>query len=72
MRIYEAAQKRKINFIDAPVSGGDIGARNGKLVTMIGGDKAAVERSQDLLKCYSAELQHMGPAGAGQQTKACN
>ncbi len=72
MRIYEAAHQRKVSFIDAPVSGGDIGARNGKLVTMIGGDKEAVERTQDLLKCYSAEIQHMGAAGSGQQTKACN
>ncbi len=43
MRIHEEALKRKVRFIDAPVSGGDIGARNGKLVTMIGGDADAVE-----------------------------
>ena len=72
MRIYEAALHRNIHFIDAPVSGGDIGARNGKLVTMIGGDAAAVEKAAPLLKCYSAEIQHMGGAGAGQSTKACN
>ena len=45
MRIYEAALERKVSFLDAPVSGGDIGARNGKLVTMIGGDEAAVLKS---------------------------
>jgi len=72
MRIYESALQRKVRFIDAPVSGGDIGARNGKLVTMIGGDAEAVQRAEPLLKCYSAEIQHMGPAGSGQQTKACN
>ena len=71
-RIYEAALQRNVHFIDAPVSGGDIGARNGKLVTMIGGDAAAVEKAAPLLKCYSAEIQHMGGAGAGQSTKACN
>ena len=64
-RIYEAALQRNVHFIDAPVSGGDIGARNGKLVTMIGGDAAAVEKAAPLLKCYSAEIQHMGGAGAG-------
>jgi len=72
VRIYEEALKRGVKSIDAPVSGGDIGARNGKLVTMVGGDKEAVDASLDLLKCYSAEVQHMGPAGAGQQTKASN
>jgi len=72
MRIYEEALKRKVRFIDAPVSGGDIGARNGKLVVMAGGDADAVEKSMELLKCYSAEVQHMGSAGLGQQTKACN
>jgi 3-hydroxyisobutyrate dehydrogenase len=56
MRIYEEALKRKVRFIDAPVSGGDIGARNGKLVVMAGGDADAVEKSMDLLKCYSAEV----------------
>jgi 3-hydroxyisobutyrate dehydrogenase len=56
MRIYEEALKRKISFIDAPVSGGDIGARNGKLVVMAGGDDEALAISTDLLKCYSAEI----------------
>jgi 3-hydroxyisobutyrate dehydrogenase len=72
MRIFEEASKRSVHFIDAPVSGGDIGARSGKLVTMAGGDSDALEKAMSLLKCYSAEVQHMGPAGAGQQTKACN
>lgn len=55
-KIAEEALKKNVKFIDAPVSGGDIGARNGKLVTMVGGDKEAVDRSMDLLKCYSAEV----------------
>ena len=45
MRIYKAALEKQINFIDAPVSGGDIGARNGKLVTMVGGDAEAVTKA---------------------------
>ena len=56
MRIYEAAKKKNISSLDAPVSGGDIGARSGKLVTMVGGDKDAVEKAMDLFKCYSAEV----------------
>jgi 3-hydroxyisobutyrate dehydrogenase len=56
MRIYEEAKKKNIRFIDAPVSGGDIGAKNGKLVTMVGGDAEVVAHSMDLLKCYSAEV----------------
>lgn len=72
MRIYEEALKRKVRFLDAPVSGGDIGAKNGQLVTMVGGDAETLTASADLLNSYSREVQHMGKAGAGQQTKACN
>lgn len=72
MRIYEEALKRKVRFLDAPVSGGDIGAKNGQLVTMVGGDADALSASAELLNSYSREVQHMGKAGAGQQTKACN
>ncbi len=71
-RIYEEAIKRKVHFLDAPVSGGDIGAKNGQLVTMVGGDAETLSASIDLLNCYSREVQHMGKAGAGQSTKACN
>ena len=56
MRIYEAALQKKVRFLDAPVSGGDIGARNGVLVTMIGGDADAVTQAEPLLKSYSAEI----------------
>ena len=58
--------------VDAPVSGGDMGARNGKLVTMIGGAKDDVDACRPLLDCYSRECAHMGDAGAGQHTKAAN
>ena len=54
------------------MSGGDIGARNGKLVTMIGGDADAVAKVKPLLDCYSLEIQHMGKAGSGHATKAAN
>lgn len=65
LRIYEAAKARGVKSIDAPVSGGDIGARNGTLVTMVGGDKDVVEQTHDILKVYSADVQRMGEAGAG-------
>ena len=66
VRIHEEALKNKIRFIDAPVSGGDIGARNGKLVTMVGGDADAFELARPLMNCYSQEIQHMGKSGSGQ------
>jgi len=71
-RIAEQCRNAGIGSVDAPVSGGDIGAKNGKLVAMVGGDSEAVSRARPLLDCYSAEVQHMGPAGAGQHTKAAN
>lgn len=55
-RIHEAAKSRGVRSLDAPVSGGDIGARNGTLVTMVGGDKEAVDSTLDILKTYSAEV----------------
>ena len=60
------------DFIDAPVSGGVEGARNGKLSVMAGGDSATLERMRALLDAYAARISHMGPTGAGQTTKAVN
>jgi 3-hydroxyisobutyrate dehydrogenase len=60
------------DFIDAPVSGGVEGARNGKLSVMAGGDVAALERVRPLLDAYAAKIGHMGGVGAGQSTKAVN
>ncbi|MFZ1391217.1 MAG: NAD(P)-dependent oxidoreductase [Dokdonella sp.] len=59
-------------FIDAPVSGGVEGARNGKLSIMVGGDASALERARPVLECYAAKISHMGGIGAGQNTKAVN
>ena len=59
-------------FLDAPVSGGVEGARNGKLSVMVGGAVAALERARPALDCYAARLSHMGAVGAGQNTKAVN
>ena len=70
--IYQAAKERSILTVDAPVSGGDIGAKNGKLVSMVGGEKEAVEAVMPVLKCYSANIAHMGGPGKGQETKMVN
>lgn len=71
----EAAHRlaaRDIGFLDAPVSGGVEGARNGKLSVMVGGDAEVLARAQDLLSAYALRVTHMGPTGAGQATKAVN
>jgi len=60
------------DFVDAPVSGGVEGAKNGKLSVMAGGDAATLERVRPVLDAYAARVGHMGPVGAGQSTKAVN
>lgn len=61
-----------IGFVDAPVSGGVEGARNGRLSVMAGGDEAVLEKVRPVLDCYAARVSHMGDTGAGQATKAVN
>lgn len=61
-----------VHFIDAPVSGGTEGAQTGTLAMMVGGEEAAVERARPLLEAMAKRIVHMGPAGAGQATKAVN
>ncbi|MGD0556814.1 MAG: NAD(P)-dependent oxidoreductase [Streptosporangiaceae bacterium] len=70
--IYAAAKEKGIDSVDAPVSGGDIGARNAALSIMVGGDAAAVERVRPLLELLGKTIVHQGPAGAGQHTKMVN
>lgn len=60
------------DFLDAPVSGGVEGAKNGKLSIMVGGDAATLARARAVLEAYGARIGHMGPVGAGQSTKAVN
>jgi 3-hydroxyisobutyrate dehydrogenase len=59
-------------FVDAPVSGGVEGARNGRLSVMVGGAEAEVARATPVLEAFAARITHMGPVGAGQDTKAVN
>jgi 3-hydroxyisobutyrate dehydrogenase len=70
--IYEAAKAKGIAGIDAPVSGGDVGARNAALSVMVGGDADALESIRPLLECMAKTIVHQGPAGAGQHTKMVN
>ncbi|WP_036116663.1 MULTISPECIES: NAD(P)-dependent oxidoreductase [Luteibacter] len=59
-------------FLDAPVSGGVEGAKNGKLSVMVGGDAEVLERARPVLEAYGARITHMGAVGSGQATKAVN
>jgi 3-hydroxyisobutyrate dehydrogenase len=60
------------DFLDAPVSGGVEGAKNGKLSVMLGGDANTLERVRPALECFAVRITHMGDVGAGQNTKAVN
>ena len=70
--VYAAVTKAGKHFIDAPVSGGQAGAENGKLTIMCGGDQAAFDRVKDVLALYAKAVTLMGASGAGQLTKMVN
>jgi len=70
--IYNAAKARDIGAIDAPVSGGDIGARQGTLSIMIGGDRAIADTLMPLFQILGKTIVYQGIAGSGQHTKLCN
>jgi len=72
VEIYSAAKAKGVQAIDAPVSGGDVGAREARLSIMIGGDKDAVEALQPCWDAMGKTIIHQGPAGAGQHTKMVN
>ncbi|MGC6537008.1 MAG: NAD(P)-dependent oxidoreductase [Candidatus Puniceispirillaceae bacterium] len=61
-----------IGFLDAPVSGGQAGAENGKLTVMVGGAEDDFSKAEPLMGCYGAKVTLMGPSGAGQLTKMVN
>ena len=71
-RLYEEGKKKGLRVMDAPVSGGDSGARNGTLSIMVGGDEKDFEEALPLFECMGKNIVHMGPAGFGQHTKAAN
>jgi 3-hydroxyisobutyrate dehydrogenase len=71
-RIYEEAQSRQLHSLDAPVSGSDIGAREGRLSIMIGGDEADFHAVLPIFQAMGKNIVLQGPAGSGQYTKMCN
>ncbi len=71
-RLAQEAAQREISILDAPVSGGDVGARSGTLVIMCGGSEEAYQRSLPFIKAYSKSVEHFGDAGMGQHAKMAN
>ncbi|MFO7942623.1 MAG: NAD(P)-dependent oxidoreductase [Bacillota bacterium] len=70
--IAERARARDIHALDAPVSGGDVGARDGTLTIMVGGSEEAFESCLPILEVMGRNILLQGPPGAGQHTKMCN
>jgi 2-hydroxy-3-oxopropionate reductase len=70
--VARAGAERGVGVLDAPVSGGDVGAREGTLSIMVGGEEADVQRAQPLFEVLGGTIVHVGGHGAGQVVKACN
>jgi 2-hydroxy-3-oxopropionate reductase len=70
--LAHAARERGVGMLDAPVSGGDVGARDGTLSIMVGGDEDDFERAKPLFEVMGETVVHVGGTGAGQVVKACN
>ncbi len=71
-RLAEEGEARGLHVVDAPVSGGQAGAENGKLAIMCGGSLKAMTIAEPAMQAYAARIVHCGGPGAGQQTKMCN
>lgn len=72
IRLAEAARKIGASSLDAPVSGGDLGAKNGTLTVMVGGEQATFDRVLPILETFSGEVTLFGKAGSGQHVKMAN
>lgn len=70
--LYAAAQSRQLGFLDAPVSGGQVGAQNGQLTIMVGGDAEVFQRTEPVLQSYARSCRLLGKAGSGQLAKMVN
>ena len=66
------AEQAGFGFVDAPISGGEQGAKNGQLTIMCGGDEAAYAKAEPVMAVYARQCRRLGPAGAGQLTKMVN
>jgi 2-hydroxy-3-oxopropionate reductase len=71
-QLADRARQQGVEMLDAPVSGGDVGAQQGTLSIMVGGDQAAFERARPLFEILGKTITHVGDSGAGQVVKACN
>ncbi len=71
-QVAEALKSHGVSMLDAPVSGGDIGAREGTLTIMIGGSTEALQKARPVLECIGKTITHVGDTGAGQIAKAAN
>jgi 3-hydroxyisobutyrate dehydrogenase-like beta-hydroxyacid dehydrogenase len=71
-RLYHDAKKRGIGFLDAPVSGGQAGAKNAQLTIMCGGDEADFEAAKPIMESYASKIRHLGASGNGQLCKMVN
>ncbi len=71
-KIWEQAKEKGLFALDAPVSGGDTGAKNGTLTVMVGGDKQVFEQCVPLFEAVGESIRFCGPAGCGQHTKMAN
>ena len=71
-RIYEAGKNKGIHCLDAPVTGGDVGAKNGTLTIMVGGDETIFAQILPILELMGKTITYMGEAGKGQHTKMTN
>jgi 2-hydroxy-3-oxopropionate reductase len=70
--LARTARERGVGMLDAPVSGGDVGATEGTLSIMVGGEEQDFERAKPLFEALGKTVTHLGPVGAGQVTKAAN
>jgi len=71
-QVFEAAARKSVGFLDAPLSGGQAGAENGQLTIMVGGDEAVYERVLPVMDCYAKAITLIGSVGSGQLAKMVN
>ena len=70
--LYEKAKEKGMHALDAPVTGGDIGAKNGTLAILVGGDEADFEACKPIFEAMGQNIRYQGPAGCGQHAKLAN
>jgi 3-hydroxyisobutyrate dehydrogenase-like beta-hydroxyacid dehydrogenase len=70
--LYKTAKVKGFDFLDAPVSGGQVGAENGTLTVMIGGDSKPYKKAEPIINCYSKKMKLLGSSGSGQLAKMVN